>query len=109
MFIINANPNQTISIVAFSTDGYGYAADGYQTASLDYVRLPSGGLAAGYPQAMTRLSLGTYSISITLPSAIGTYMVDTSYADPVSGQLKNDLYLINVSRPFGNTSVSPGL
>lgn len=109
MQIINANPNQTISLCAFSVDGYGAAADGYQPATLDYILLPSGSFAIGYPQAMTRVSKGTYRINITLPSTLGTYLAGITFADPVGGRLKNDLYMINISRPFGNSSVNPGL
>jgi len=113
---INANPGQTVglSVQVLSNGIYGHAIDGY-VPSLNYVLNPDGSSAAGFPVQMTRVAVGTYRSNVVIPSgssALGTYLASVSWQTlspvPEQGALTyNELFLINVALPFGNSSVYP--
>lgn len=109
MLAFSVNPNQTVTIAIQSMDGYGIGLDGYSEPEVAYVLLPSGAFAAGYPVSMTKVLTNTYTLGITLPSTVGTYLVGVNYADIYTGAFKQELFLLNSIRPFGNSSVSPAL
>jgi hypothetical protein len=108
---LNSSPGRTVTLAVQVVDGYGARADGYQSPSVEFVRLPNGANAAGFPVAMTRIDLGLYIHSITLPTgstAIGTYLAQIVWPHPESGIFQSELYLINVQTSGGsNSSVSP--
>lgn len=106
---IFANPKQTVLLCLQTTDGYGSLADGYQSPRVDFIRLPSGILASGYPAIMTKLSLGIWYLSFTIPAgraAIGSYLAKASWPHPTTAVFQSQLFLINVALPFGNSTFS---
>lgn len=107
---IFANPGQTVVLALQVTDGYGLLADGYQGPTVDFVRLPSGDDSTSYPATMTEIAQGVWIHSLTLPagsSATGTYVISCSWPHPDTDHMQNQLFLIHVALPFGNSSVSP--
>ena len=62
-----------------------------------------------YPKVMTKISEGLYIFKFILPSggtAVGSYLVDVSYKSSDTNQLKQTLYQIVVTAPFGIYSVT---
>lgn len=110
---IFANTGQLIRLVVQTLDGSvdGYAGgnrlDGYVPV-VQSVLFPDLSLAAGYPQAMVRLSTGLYAHGLQLPSgadALGTYVASVYWQE--NGLPFWETFAINVARPFGISSVSP--
>lgn len=109
-----ANPGQTITLAVqildsddSRVDGY---QDGYQGPTIDFIRLPSGSNASGYPMEMTRIDTGLYIHSLILPSGtsgVGTYIVSASWNHPDTEAEQYELFIITVAMPFGNSSVFP--
>ena len=105
----SSNPGQTIILSAHTLDGYGDRVDGY-VPMVDSVYFPDGSAASGYPTNMSKVSAGFYKHGLTLPSgssALGTYTASVKWVDPVTGNLKWEIYLIHVALPFGNSTVTP--
>lgn len=115
MQFMNAIPGQTVTVVLQTLDGYGSRGDGYQTPQVEFIQLPSGAMASGYPLDMTRVATGVYKHSFTLSkgvSSLGSYIVSVVWPDIVTfywdaPYLQYELYLVNVSPAFGNSSVVP--
>lgn len=106
----NALPGQTITLCIQVVDNTGKLHDGYQAPTLDFIKLPNGSSASGYPVVMTEIITGIWKISLVIPSgitAIGTYICSISYPDPDTAVFQNELFLINVILPFGVSSVTP--
>lgn len=109
---ISARPGQTIRLAVQTVDGYGARIDGYVPV-VQRVFFPDGTQASGYPAAMAQIDTGLYAHGITIPSGsdyLGTFIVSIFYDDPDAGSgnlVSWEIFLINVSRPFGNSSVSP--
>lgn len=104
-----ANPGQSLLLAVQVVDGYGVLHDGYQAPTVDFVRMPSGTNAGGYPTDMTEINLGIWIHSLTIPAGstgLGSYLVSCSWPRP-DGFFQNELFIINVAFPFGNTSISP--
>ncbi len=107
---ISANPGQTVTLAIQVIDGAGVLGDGYQDPTVDFVRLPNGTLAAGYPVGMTEITQGIWVHSLVIPTgwtAQGTYVVSCSWPKPGTAAMQNQLFIIHVALPFGNSSVSP--
>lgn len=105
-----ANPGQTVTLPIQVLNSDGLRADGYQAPTIDFVRFPSGSLAAGYPVEMDKLETGLYKRTITLPTgstALGTFLVSASWPHPNSSIFQYEVFMIQVALPFGNSSVSP--
>lgn len=104
---INATTGQLIRFVIQTLNADGYREDGY-TPIVDSVIFPDLSLADNYPTEMTRLTTGLYAHGIELPStgvdALGTYIANVYYQE--NGASKWDVIVVNVTRPFGNSSVS---
>lgn len=106
---LSANPGQTVTIAIQVVDGGGVLHDGYQAPTVDFIQMPSGSNAAGYPIAMSEITKGIWQHAFTIPSgltAVGSYVVSCSWPHPDSGLFQNELFIINVALPFGNASVS---
>lgn len=106
---IAANPGQSVGIVNQVLDANGERVDGY-IPQIDYVINPSGTMQSGFPANMTKESTGVYSLNVNIPSgitAVGTYIVSTSWTKPGTALTQYKVYLINVHLPFGVSSVSP--
>lgn len=107
-----ANPGQTVTICLQVTNSDGELADGYdgyQAPTVDFVRMPDASNAASFPTIMTEIETGIWIHNIVIPSgtsARGSYIVSCSYSHPTTHKLQNELFLISVSAPFGNSSVS---
>lgn len=85
----------------------GALSDGYVPVVLSVI-FPDLSQAAGYPQNMTRLGYGLYAHGLQLPTgadALGTYIAQVYWEE--KGQPKNEVFAINVARPFGISNVTP--
>ena len=109
MNTINANPGQTVRLVVQTLDGYtGARIDGYVPVVRN-VYFPDLSLASGYPMPMVKLDTGLYIHGLSLPSgstSLGTYIANTYFVDN-TGRAIWEVFQIQVSRPFGNSSVMP--
>lgn len=108
---IQANPGQKITIAIQVVDGYGGLHDGYQAPTVDFLLNPAGNLMSGYPSVMTEIVSGIWKSTISLPtgmSSLGSYLASCSWPAPDTGVFQNELFILNVALPFGNTSVIPG-
>ena len=108
---IFANPGQTVIISLQVVDGYGSLNDRYQAPTVDFVRMPNGSNASGYPAVMTQITTGIWRHSLSIPSGIaglGTYIASCSWPHPDTDKFQNELFIINVALPFGNSSITPG-
>jgi hypothetical protein len=59
----------------------------------------------GYQQPMTKFSTGLYYVKFTLPkgaTALGNYLVDVSYVDPITLFSLKKIYQVFINAPFGN-------
>ncbi len=104
-----ANPGQSVGISVQTLDPNGERVDGY-VPQIDYVVTPAGAMQSGYPAAMTREAEGNYSLNVSIPTgltAVGTYIVSTSWSRPGTAFTQYKIFLINVALPFGNATVSP--
>jgi len=107
---IFANPGQTVTIGLQVTDSTGALHDGYQPPTVNFVAMPDGSMASGYPTAMLEITTGIWKHSLTLPSGmagVGSYLISCSWPDPDTAVFQNEIYIFNVALPFGNTSVFP--
>ena len=108
---LSANPGQTVRIAIATKDGYGQRADGYATPQVDFILTPALVAFSGtFPVAMPKVSTGLFTFEIVIPAgaaAIGTYIASASWPDPTTSFDQFEDFLINVSLPFGNSSVSP--
>lgn len=117
MQVLSYFPGQEVTIILESFNADGYRADGYQ--------LPDGYILPGikriikpnftemdnYPTNMIRLDTGLFYYKFTLPkgaAAVGSYLVDVAYYDPISTNTKQTLYQIVVTAPYGNFSTGTG-
>lgn len=108
---IFANPGQTIIIALQVTDNTGTLNDGYQSPTVDFVSMPNSSMSDGYPVSMSEISQGIWKYPLTIPSGsagLGSYLVSCSWPHPDTFIFQNELFIINVALPFGNSSVSPG-
>lgn len=104
---LNANPGQSLTLMAEVVDGYGARTDPVSAPIIEYILRPSGAQLYG-TLTMTRLSTGIYQRSISLPASVtGTYLASIIWADPDYGVMQSLLYMINVGLPFGNSFVTP--
>lgn len=105
-----ANPGQTVVLTIQTVDSSGARVDGY-TPTVMEVLFPDLSAATGFPVAMTRVGTGLYTYQLSIPSGtsgLGTFTVSTRFTDPsVASGVKWDVFSINVSLPFGNSSVTP--
>ena len=109
--ILAYSPGQVATISLIVQDGYGVLANSLTTPVISYILFPNTSLATGFPANMTQVSTGVYQYKFMLPlgaAAVGNYIVNQTYTDPVSLHIKNALTEIQVNVPFGNFSVSPG-
>lgn len=107
---IFANPGQKITLAVQVIDGYGGLHDGYQAPTVDFLMNPAGNMITGYPTIMSEIATGIWKHTITLPSgasAIGPYLASCSWPHPDTGIFQNEIFILNVALPFGNTSISP--
>lgn len=92
-------------------DGYadGYGFDGYYDLPLvNRIIFPSLSEAVGYPKQMARLDTGLYYFQFTLPTgsaAVGTYIVDIKYVNPITEQWAQTFYQVICTAPFGMYSI----
>lgn len=99
----------TISLEILNADGYrvdGYV-DGYAPA-VNRIFKPNLSLITDGYGPMTKIDTGLYRYKFTLPTgsvAVGSYLVDVSYKSSVTLQLKQQLYQVIVTAPFGQYSL----
>jgi hypothetical protein len=104
---VNIVAGNAISIKYFSQISGGNRIDGY-VPIVDSIYYPDLTLAAGFPRSMTRLGVGLYYHGLQLPTgltALGSYTVSAYWND--GSNMNWETFVVNVSRPFGNSSVSP--
>lgn len=105
-------PGQTVTIFLETFgDGYTTRHDAPSLPAVDKIIFPNLTLAAGYPKPMTKIATGLYKFSFTLPTtatAVGSYVVDVSWLDPVSSNSHQTFYQVVVTAPLGQYSVTVG-
>jgi hypothetical protein len=104
MDILLYTPGQQVTIYLEVLDSNGVRTDSYTQPAVDRVILPTFTTSLGYPQNMIKLDTGLYYHQFVLPSgatAIGSYLVDVSFTNPINSQLNSKLYQIIVTAPFG--------
>jgi hypothetical protein len=107
--ILNFFPGQKASFFLETKDGYGTRVDSPSIPFVSRIIFPSLTLAAGYPQPMVKLDTGLYYYEFILPSgavAVGSYLADVSYINPVNNAVNSEIYQIIVSAPYGNYSAT---
>lgn len=103
--IITQYPGRQVTVFLEVKDGYGQPADAPILPMVYRIILPSFNTAIGYPQNMTRLDVGLYSFQFILPVgavAMGSYLVDVSYTNPITNLTNYQTYQVVVVSPFGN-------
>ena len=106
---ILASTGQSVRLVIQTTNNSGARVDGY-TPTVTQVLFPDLTSAGGYPTSMDRLDTGLYVHGLEIPQgadALGTFIVSVFFLHPNSGDPVWEIFTVQVSRPFGNTSVSP--
>lgn len=106
---ISANVGQQLQLPLQVLDGYGSRVDdGYAPPQVDFIQMPNGSLAGGYPSPMSKISTGLYTTSLVLPGTIGTYIVSVSWVSPINNHTQYEVFMVNAIKPFGTLSISPG-
>ena len=101
---------ETVDADSIRADGY-LLPDGYILPIVSKILKPNLTYIDGYPFDMTKLEVGVYYYKFTLPtgaSAVGSYIVDVTYLDPADSTLKQILYQIVVTAPYGNFGATAG-
>lgn len=99
------SPGQSVTVVLETLNVNGGREDSPSLPTVNRIILPSLTLAANYPQSFVRLDTGLYYYKFVLPAgatAVGTYIVDTSYIDPAISMLKNVAFQVVVTVTAGN-------
>lgn len=112
MQILNYTPGQKVTIFLETFDSQGLHADGYALPVVDRIIFPDFSLSSNFPQFMTKLDSGLYYFQFTLPvnaDAVGSYLVDVTYWDPVTALQKQTAYQIAVNAPYGNFTITPSV
>lgn len=102
------SPGQVATVILETFNSDGYRQDSSSLPIVSRIIFPSFTLAANYPQSMVKLDTGLYYYQFTLPTgatAIGSYIVDVIYSDPVTSILKETAYQIICNAPYGNFGV----
>lgn len=110
--ILNYTPGQTATFFQEIKDGYGVRTDDGYIPVVSRIIVPGFTLASGFPQNMIRLDIGLYYYQFILPNgaaAVGSYLVDIIYLNPIDGFLNTNTYQIVVNAPFGNFGLSVGI
>lgn len=109
MDILFHSPGQTATLFLELTDGYGGRVDAPELPTIDRVFLPNLTTASNYPQNMNQLDTGLYYFRLTLPTgatAVGSYLVDASFVNPITLYTNSISYQIIVTAPYGIYSVT---
>lgn len=108
--VLNYTPGQQVTVFQEIIDATGARTDDGYTPVVTRIIVPGFTLATGtYPIAMNRLDTGLYYYQFNLPSgasAVGSYLVDIVFLNPVTNVLNNNTYQIVVTAPFGNFGIS---
>lgn len=107
--ILNYTPGQNVTIFQEIKDGYGVRTDDGYVPVVTRVITPTFTLATGYPQNMTRLDTGLYYFQFTLPTgaaAVGSYLVDIAYLNPINSVIVSNTFQIVVSAAYGNFGIT---
>jgi hypothetical protein len=109
MQILQYFPGTKVTIFLDSFNADGYRADGYAVPQVLRILKPNLTALDGYtaPLPMTKVDTGLYVFQFVLPTggaAVGSYLMDVIYWDPVTVLQKQTLYQILVAAPFGNYS-----
>jgi hypothetical protein len=103
--ILNYSPGRLATVWLEIFDGYGTLADPPSIPNVVKVFLPGFATAPGYPAPMTRLNVGLYYATFTIPTgaaAIGSYLIDAAYISPIDGYARNQSFQLVVQAPWGN-------
>lgn len=89
------------------TNTYGARVD-VSTPQVMSIYFPDRSYSEGFPQTMTRLETGLYFYDIIIPTgltSLGTFIASTMHTE--GNNTVWNTFIINVARPFGNSSASP--
>lgn len=107
--ILSYFPGQTVNVFLETKDGYGVRTDSASLPVVTRVLFPGLTLADNYPQNMIKVDTGLYYYEFILPTtaaAVGNYLVDVSYINPVNDSVNTETYQVIVTAPFGNFSAT---
>ena len=106
--ILYYSPGQVVTAILETFNSDGYRQDSSSLPIVSRVIFPAFTLASNYPQSMIKLDTGLYYYQFTLPTgaaAIGSYIIDVLYADPVTSILKEKAYQVICNAPYGNFGI----
>jgi hypothetical protein len=108
---IYGNPGQIINIYLSVKDNTGALHDGYEAPTVDLIIDPLGNHFLNLPNTMNEVSFGIWKYSLTIPvgaTSLGTYLISCSWPSPDTAIFQNELFIINISLPFGMITAIPG-
>lgn len=102
-------PGQKVTIFLEILDLDGYRVNPSLTPSVSRIFLPDLTLSLGFPLDMIQVDVGLYTFQFTLPTgalAVGSYLIDVEYINPISDDLNTKLYQVICNAPFGNFGIA---
>lgn len=109
--VLNYFPGQKATIFLETVDVEGVRTDTSTLPLVNRIIFPELTLASNYPQYMIQLDTGLYYYQFVLPTgaqAIGNYLIDVSFINPVNSTVNTQIYQIIVTAPYGNFSTTIG-
>jgi len=97
-------PGQTATVVLETVGSDGYRMDTPETPKVAHIWDPSLQLIDGYAGDMIQVSTGLYVFYYTIPkgaTAVGSYLMDVTYLDPVTSTAQEIIYQLIVNAPYG--------
>jgi hypothetical protein len=104
MNILHYTPGQKATIVLETVGPDGYRMDSLETPQVAHIWNPALKLIDGYAGPMIPISTGLYVFYYTIPtgaSAVGSYLIDVTYIDPVTSMNQEIIYQLIVNAPYG--------
>lgn len=112
MQILNYTPGQKVTVFLETFNSQGLREDGYDLPVVTRIIFPDLSLSTSFPQFMVKLDNGLYYFQFTLPvnaEAVGSYLVDVTYWDPITGLQRQTAYQVAVNAPYGNFTITPSV
>ena len=97
-------PGQKATVVLETVGADGYRMDSPQIPTVAHIWDPSLQLIDGYAGDMTQVSTGLYVFYYEIPkgaAAVGSYLIDVTYLDPVTSGAQEIIYQLIVNAPYG--------
>lgn len=104
-------PGQRVTIVLEVKNANGLRVDSITLPYISEIISPAFAAIDGYHTNMTKINTGLYYGQFVLPtgaSAVGSYLVDVTYTNPITSLSTIQFYQVQVNAPFGNFSTTVG-